>query len=83
MSFAEIEAQLESLTAEQLRLLALKSWNAFVAKESLSDIGNLCDEDDPDLLAALDEAAAVEDSTSRRGYTGGEVRARICEWTSK
>jgi hypothetical protein len=67
MSFAEIEAQLDNLTAEQLRLLALKSWNAFVAKESLSEVENLCDEDDPDLLAALDEAAAVEDSTSRRG----------------
>ena len=82
MSFAEIEAQLEKLTPDELRRLALKSWNAFVAKESLSEAENLCDENDPELLAALDEALTQADSTSDGGYAGDEVRARISEWTS-
>jgi hypothetical protein len=83
MSFAEIEAQLERLTPDELRRLALKSWSAFVAKEGLSDDANQCDEDDPDLVAALDEAVAQADASSHAGYSGGEIRARIGEWTSK
>ena len=69
MSFAEIEAQLERLTPDELRRLALKSWSAFVAKEGLSEDANQCDEDDPDLLAALDEAVAQADSASRAAYS--------------
>lgn len=83
MSFAEIEAQLEKLSPAELRRLALKSWSAFVAKEGLSESENQCDETDPELLAALDEALDRADSTSHRGYTGDEVRARISEWTSR
>jgi len=83
MSFAEIEAQLERLTPDELRRLALKSWSAFVAKEGLSEDANQCDEDDPDLLAALDEAVAQADSASRAACSGAEVRERIGEWTSK
>jgi len=82
MSFAEIEAQLERLTSDELRRLALKSWSAFVAREGLSEDANQCDEDDPDLLAALDEAVAQADS-SRAGYSSAEVRARVGEWTPK
>lgn len=81
MSFAEIEAQLENLTPDELRRLALKSWSAFVAKETLTE--NQCDEDDPELLTALDEALAQADSTSPLGYSAEEVRARISEWTSR
>jgi len=83
MSFAEIEAQLEKLSTDELRRLALKSWSVFVAKEGLSEGENQCDENDPELLAALDEALAQADSTSDGGYAGDEVRARISEWTSK
>ena len=83
MSIAEIEAELERLTPDELRRLALKSWSAFVAKEGLSDDANQCDEDDPDLLAALDEAVAQADSSARASLSGAEVRARIREWTSK
>jgi len=83
MSFAEIEAQLEKLTPDELRRLALKSWTAFVAKQGLSEDANQCDEDDPELLALLDEAAAQANSGSHNGYGGDEVRARIGEWTSK
>jgi predicted metal-dependent HD superfamily phosphohydrolase len=83
MSFAEIEAQLETLTPDELRSLALKSWSAFVAREALSEATHQCEEDDPDLLAALDEAVAQADAPSHAGYSGEEVRARISEWTSK
>jgi hypothetical protein len=83
MSLAEIEAQLEKLTPDELRRLAPKSWSAFVAKEGLSEAENQCDENDPELLAALDEALNQADSTSDGGYAGDEVRARISEWTSK
>ena len=33
MSLAEIESELEKLTPEELRRLALKSWSTFVGKE--------------------------------------------------
>src|SRR5205814_1550743 len=56
MSFAEIEAELKKLTPDQLRQLALKSWTEFVARESCEESGNECNEGDPHLLAALDEA---------------------------
>ena len=56
MSFAEIEAGLPQLTPDELRRLAMKSWTAFVEKEFRHEAGNECSEDDPQLLAALDEA---------------------------
>jgi hypothetical protein len=82
MSFTEIEAQLDKLTADELRLLALRSWRAFVAKEGLED-ANQCDEDDPELLAALDEAIAAADAGTHPSPTGRELRELIGEWTSK
>ena len=82
MSFAEIEAQLDKLTSDELRLLALRSWSAFVAKEGL-EYPNQCDEDDPTLLAALDEAVASAESGAYRSRTGQELRELIGEWTSK
>jgi len=33
MSLAEIEAELEKLSADELRALAMKSWTTFVQKE--------------------------------------------------
>jgi hypothetical protein len=83
MSFAEIEAQLDKLTPDELRRLALKSWNAFVAREGLPESQNLCSENDPELLAALDEAVVQADETSHGGYSGKEVRSFISEWTSR
>jgi hypothetical protein len=37
VSFAEIERELEKLTPEQLRSLALKSWSAFVQNENRAE----------------------------------------------
>ncbi|HXU38825.1 MAG TPA: hypothetical protein VN937_20890 [Blastocatellia bacterium] len=82
MSFAEIEAQLDKLTSDELRLLALRSWSAFVAKEGL-EYPNQCDEDNPALLAALDEAVASAESGTHRTRTGQELRELVSEWTSK
>ena len=79
MSFTEIEAELEKLSADELRRLALKSWSAFVAKEPAS---HECSEDDPQLLAALDEAIAKADSGAQ-ALSGNEVRARLKQWTSR
>jgi hypothetical protein len=83
MSLAEIEAELGKLTPDELRRLALKSWTTFVEKESASDTPSECSEDDPRLLAALDEAIAKADRSPGQGHSGSEVRARLGEWTSR
>ena len=57
MSLAQIEAELEHLSADELRRLALKSWNAFVQKEGHSSHDEWSD-DDPHLVAELDTEAA-------------------------
>jgi hypothetical protein len=82
MSLAEIEAQLDQLGPDELRRLALKSWMTFVEKERSQSGVNECDEGDPHLLAALDEAIAKADATPGQGHSGGEVRARLNEWTT-
>jgi hypothetical protein len=81
MSLAQIEAELENLTPEELRQLALKSRDAFVQKER-GDSFNECEEDDADLLAALDEAVAMTAARPSKGRTGSEVRARLRAWTN-
>jgi len=80
MSLAEIEAELDRLGPEELRHLALKSWMTFVEKERRQDGVNECDEGDPRLLAALDEAIAEADATPGQGHSGREARARLNEW---
>ena len=81
MTLAEIEAELDKMTSEELRRLALKSWTAFVEKES--GAANECSEDDPRLLAALDEAIEKADAASGEGHSADAVRARLNQWTSK
>ena len=83
MSFAEIEAELDKLGPDDLRRLALKSWTAFVQKEGRTDGTNECDESDPRLLTALDEAIAKADATPGQGLAGSQLRARLNEWISK
>lgn len=83
MSFAEIESELPHLTAEELRQLALKSWNAFAEKEGQLSASYECSEDDPALLAALDEATARADALPGKGFSTDEVRSRMAEWISK
>jgi hypothetical protein len=62
MSYAEIESELEKLTPDELRRLAVKSWSTFVEKEGVQGATNECDEDDPQLLAALDKAVERADA---------------------
>ena len=83
MSLEQIEAELEHLAPGELRRLAIKSWNAFVRKEGLAGEDQPCDEDDPELLAALDEAIAQADSTPGEGFTGKEVLERLGAWSTK
>jgi hypothetical protein len=83
MSLLEIEAELDRLEPDELRRLALKSWMTFVAKERRQDGINECDESDPHLLAALDEAMAKADATRGQGKSGRDVRSRLNEWTSR
>lgn len=83
MSLVEIEAELEHLGPDKLRHLALKSWKTFVEKERRQDGINECDEDDPRLLAALDEAIAKADATPRQGHSAHDVRTRLDEWTTR
>ena len=83
MSMAEIEAELEKMSPDELRRLALKSWSAFMAKEGGADVAEACDEADPRLLAALDEAVRRADAAPGQGHTGQAMRARVAEWTTK
>lgn len=83
MNFTEIEAELDKLTLDELRRLALRSWTAFVAKEGCRETPHECSEEDDVLLAALDEAIEQADATPQGGYLGNEVRERIGQWTSR
>jgi hypothetical protein len=83
MSLAEIEAELDQLGPDELRRLALKSWTTFVEKERRMDRVNECDEEDPQLLEALDQAIAKADVTPGQGLSGRDVRTRLNEWTTK
>lgn len=83
MTLAEIEAELANLTSDELRRLAMKSWNAFVAKEGQSGFSRECSEDDPALLAALDDATALADTAPGQGLSGAEVRANLSRWISR
>lgn len=83
MSLTEIEAELSRLRPEELRDLALKSWKAFVEKERRQNGVNECDEDDPRLLAALDEALAKADATPGQGHSASDLRAKLNEWSTR
>lgn len=81
MSLAQIEAELERLSAEELHRLALQSWSAYQKKEGGAP--HECHEDDSELLAALDAAAAAADAAPGVSHTAGHVRARLRQSTSK
>ena len=44
---------------------------------------NECSEDDPQLLAALDEAIQKAEAAPQRGHSGDEVRSRLSKWISR
>jgi hypothetical protein len=83
MSLAEIEAALENLTPDELRRIAVKSWAAFVEKEGQAQGTHECDEDNPVLLADLDQAITQADSAPNQGHSADTVRQQLKEWTSK
>ena len=79
MSLAQIEAELEHLTPDELRSLLVKSWSLFVQKQGDPDVS----EDNAELLTALDEAIARADATPGQGHKVDAVRAQINEWISR
>jgi hypothetical protein len=83
MSLTEIEAALDKLTPDELRRLAVRSWSAFMAREG--DADHFCDddEDDPELLSALDRAVAKADASPAQGLAADEVRTRLDAWISR
>jgi hypothetical protein len=83
MSLSEIEAELERLAPDELRDLAMKSYQAFLAKEAECSPPNECDESDPRLLAALDDATARADMKRGEGCSAQDVRAQLAAWISK
>jgi hypothetical protein len=83
MSLSEIELELERLEPAELRELALKSWSAFVAREQSAKPAIECDEDDPTLLRALDEAMAQADAHPGAGMTSMQLRARLPGWSTR
>jgi len=83
MSLAQIEAKLDGLSADELRHLALRSRAVFLAKAGANPNSHECDEDDPALLAALDNALRRTDQTGSHGVSGSEVRTRIRQWITK
>lgn len=83
MSFDQIEAELPRLSPEELRQLALKSWTTYVEKEDSMGAAAECSEDDPELLAALDEAIVSANACRGQGLSAHEARARLNEWTTK
>ncbi len=83
MSMAQIEAELQRLTADELRQLALQSWAAFVEREKRGLPANACEENDPRLLASLDDAIRRADQAQGRALTGSEARSSLVRWTTK
>ena len=83
MSIIQIEAELKGMSAEELRRLAVSSWAAFLEREASDPALNECDEDNPELLAALDDAVCQADRPANRSVAGDEVRSRIRAWTTK
>ena len=77
MSFAEIAAELDRLSPEELRSLALKSWTTFVSKEAGAGGLSEYDETHPGLLTVLDEALTRADATSGEGHSGQQVRTIV------
>jgi len=77
MRLVEIEAQLQHLTPDELRQLALKSWTAFAEREGQSNVSSECDEDDPALLAAMDEAIERAEAAPNESSSGEENYSRV------
>jgi hypothetical protein len=44
---------------------------------------HFCDETDPELLNALDQAIAKADATPTQGLAADDVRSRLDAWTSR
>lgn len=83
MSATEIEAELEQLSLEELRRIALRSWSVYLQREAAAPGSPCCDEDNAELLAALDDAILRADKSGSEGQSADSIRARLRAWTTK
>jgi len=83
MSLTQIESEFQRLSTEELRRLAMSSWQAYLEREQGDPAVNECDENDPALLAALDEAVRRADAPGAQRYRGDEVRSRLRSWITR
>lgn len=83
MGTAQIKSELRNLSPDERRRLALSSWTAYVQREENDSASPMCNEDDPELLVALDHAVAGSSQGTNRGYSGDEVRGKLRQWTTK
>jgi hypothetical protein len=78
MSLTQLKDEAAQLPSKEQRELI-----AFLISLQTGRQENECNEDDPALLAALDEATERAGAAPGKGYSGEEVRSRITQWTSK
>jgi hypothetical protein len=78
MSLTQLKDEAAQLPSKEQRELI-----AFLVALQAERQEDECSEDDPALLAALDEAIARSGVVPRGGYSGDDVRSRIAQWTSK
>lgn len=78
MSFTELKDKVAQLPSDEQRELI-----TFLVGLQTDHDDHECSEDDPQLLAALDEAVARAGTVPTGGYSGEEVRSRMAKWTSK
>ena len=78
MSLTQLKDEAAQLPSKEQRELI-----AFLVALQADRQKEECSEDDPALLAALDEAIARSGVVPSGGYSGDDVRSRIAQWTSK
>jgi hypothetical protein len=78
MSFTELKDKAAELPSDEQRKLI-----TFLIGLQTDHRDRECSEDDPHLLAALDEAIARAGAVPTGGCSGEEVRSRMAQWISK
>jgi hypothetical protein len=78
MSLTQLKDEAAQLPSKEQRELI-----AFLVTLQTDRQENECSEDDPALLAALDEAVTLAGTVPSGGYSGDEVRSRIAQWISR
>jgi hypothetical protein len=81
MSLAEMTAQIERLSFEELRELAAKI-QAVCRSRGFPQTQDQMQEDDPEMIAALEEAIAFAATNPGQGISVPEARQDVAKWAS-